>query len=50
MKKEWIHKVDIDVTQLEEELTALSASGYEIYKLWRVGYGIYEIVAHQAQR
>lgn len=41
----WFHKVDISVTELEIELNAFSQQGYQIYKLWKVGYDKYEIVA-----
>jgi len=45
--KEWSHKVGISVIKLEGELNAFSKQGWEIYKIWRVWYGAYEIIVYR---
>jgi murein L,D-transpeptidase YafK len=44
--KIWSHKINISVIELEKELNAFEIQGYTIYKLWKVGYDTYEIVAY----
>lgn len=44
--KKYCHKIDISVTQLEQELNAFSQQGYTIWKLWKAGYYNYEIIAY----
>jgi len=41
--KEWFHKMGITTVKLDEELNAFSKQGWEIYKIWRVGYDSYGI-------
>ena len=43
--KEYFHKPNINSIELQAELNAFSEQGWEIYKLWKTVYDIYEIVA-----
>jgi len=46
--KKWFHKIEISVTELQDELNAFSEQGYEIYKLWKgARHGTYEIIAYK---
>ena len=45
--KKWFHKHE--VSDLDKELNAFAQQGYEIFKLWKVGYAKYEIVAYKEE-
>jgi len=47
MNKKWFHKIGISATELDKELNAFSEQGYEIYKVWKVSYNQYEIIAYK---
>jgi len=43
--KNWVHKTLLSTLSLDLELNDLANIGYEIFKIWRVNYDSYEIVA-----
>jgi len=45
--RKWSHKIQVNSMTLESELNAFSEQGYEIYKVWHLGYETYEILAYK---
>jgi hypothetical protein len=43
--KQWCHKINLSAVNLEPELNAFSEQGWEIYKIFKVSYDNYEIIA-----
>jgi hypothetical protein len=45
--REWCHKVRLSSVSLAPELNAFAEQGWEIYKIWKIGYEDYEIAAYK---
>ena len=43
--KQWCHKINLSAVNLEPELNAFAEQGWEIYKIFKVSYDNYEIIA-----